>query len=417
LSLTCRKGRSDDVPAAARLGAHSFPGIGASLDDWEARFRDFPLGGVETLWVGETEGRVVAACNLYRFEQWIAGSRIPIMGLGTVAISLTHRRRGLAERLVATGLRESRERGDVASALYPFRTSFYRRLGYGIAGEVQQFRVRPRALVDDPGRERVRMVLNADDRSEIAAIYDRWAPLQTGQLARTPRAWERVFEGADRHAVLYHDPAGIPAGYLVFRYLSESARGGPAVDVEEIVWTSRDARLALHAWLASLADQWDAILYRAHPEEGFAEHLTELRQPANQVPGWNLWFPGAATLYGPMFRLVDLEGAWRVRSLQDGPPCTVALEVHDHHLEENAGHWSLRFEQGAVDVARGTGTTADLRLAIGIEPLSRIFIGSLTLADALNAGLATSDAPNAPDSIRPVDRLLSVPKPWMFDRF
>jgi predicted acetyltransferase len=412
LSPVFRAGGADDVPAFARLGVHSFPGVGASAEQWEQILSDPTLGGIATHWVGEDDGRLVAACRLLRFRQWIGGAAIPIMGLAAVAISPADRRRGLAAQLTTSGFHRARERGDVASALYPFRTSFYRKLGYGLAGEVQQFQIPPAALPDDPGRERVRLAETATDRGAVAAVYERWAPTQSGQLQRDASAWDRVWEGG-RHGVIYREQGGDPAGYAVFRYLADAHRGARAVEVEEIAWLSTPARLALFGWIRSLSDQWDRILYRALPDQRFADHLAEVRFPMEGVPRWHFWFGAAFTLYGPMFRLLDLPGAWNARRWIGGSDFALNLLVDDIQVPENAGAWTLAVRGEAGSLERRSGA-ADATLTLGIEALSRIYIGALSPSAAVAAGLATID-PGA--ALPRIDAALRVPGPWMFDRF
>lgn len=412
MSLRFRNGTLADVPGAARLAAHSFPAVGHSLEEW-ARVLTSEPGGIDALWVGEEDGEVVAACRLFSFGQWIGGVEVPIMGLGTVAISPFARRRGLAARMVESGFRRARERGEVASALYPFRTAFYRKAGYGLAGEILQYRIPPAALPDDPGRKQVRLASSAGDRRAIEQVYARWITGQSGQLSRCASAWERVWQGGTREGALFAED-GQATGYVVFRYAADLPRGGRVLEVEEIVWLNRAARLALYGWLASLSDQWDHLLYRAHPEEAFAEHLAELRFPEPSVPRWHFWFPTAVAMSGPMFRLLDLPGAWALRSCHPELPLTVALEVDDPVLEENAGAWTLRLEEGRASLERSVRGNADLRLRVGIEPLSRIFIGALTPSAAVLAGLANGDRA---DLLARLDHALQLPKPWTFDRF
>ena len=411
MSLVFRSGRSDDVPQVARLAFHSFPAVGP-LSEWDEVIQDFPLGGLETLWVGEESGRIVAACKLFSFHQWIGGKAIPIMGLGMVAISAADRRRGIADRLCTSAFEHCRQRGDAASALYPFRTSFYTKLGYGAAGEAQQFKVPPKTLPDHPGRSNVSVVASDEDRAAVTSVYDRWAPLQTGQMERSPRAWERVWLGDTRNGVLYRNSTGEPAGYAIFHYPVESTTGRRILDVEEVVWLNRDGRDALHGWISSLSDQWDQVIYRAHPDEGFAERLSELRYPIDG-PRWHFWFPVSSTLRGPMFRLLDIEKAWSLRSIRPGPPMSVALEVHDDQIVDHNGTWSLMLADGAATASRGSNN-ADLTLSLGIDTLSRLYIGSLTAASAVNAGLAGLEGSG---DVNRLDDLLRLPRPWTFERF
>jgi len=414
LSLVFRDGGVQDLPAAARLLLHSFPNVYPSRSEWEEILADSPRGGAETLWVGEEDGRLVAVCRMYRLQQWIGGVTIPVMGLGAVAISPDARRRGLAGRLVSSGLRRARSRGDLGSVLYPFRTAFYRQLGYGMAGEVQQFRFPPGRLRDHPARDRVRVVTTQDDRDAIADVYDRWAPGQTGQLLRSSRAWDLVWQDDTRHGVIWTSAQGEAEGYAIYHYAPDLRTGIRALDVEEFAWITNDARLGMLAWLGSLSDQWDQVIYRAHPDELFAENLSELRDTSPDVPRWHFWFPAATLLHGPMFRLLDLSRAWRARPVLIGPSLTVALEVQDGDIPENQGSWNLRFAGGRAFVGEGRRTEADFLFTLGIETLSRLYIGSLTPSAAVAAGLATTDRT---ERLGDLDTLLRVPRPWTYDRF
>ena len=75
---------------------------------------------------------LVASLVLYPFQAWVRGARVPVTGIGSVAVSPEHRRRGIGEALVRACLREMRQRGDTMSMLYSFRADFYRRFGWGL---------------------------------------------------------------------------------------------------------------------------------------------------------------------------------------------------------------------------------------------------------------------------------------------
>jgi predicted acetyltransferase len=334
------------------------------------------------------------------------------MGLAGVAIAPTHRRRGLAGALVSSGFGHAMERGDVASALYPFRTRFYARLGYGMAGEALQYQFPPEALPDSPERAAVRLVDLATDLPALRRVYDTWAPRDNGQLERMEHSWNRVLEG-DRDAVLYQNGRGEVEGYLVFRYHAGEPRAGRAMEVEEIVWTSAAARRGLYGWLGSLGDQWRQIVYRAHPEEGFAERLSELRNDAREVRRWHFWFPAATVQMGPMFRLLDVERAFQLRRVPEDVKLTLGLEVADEQIARNRGSWRLRLEDGSAQVERTDGP-AEATLSLGIGTLSRLFVGALSPSAAVACDLARIDRP---DLLRALDAALLLRRPWMFDRF
>ncbi len=412
--LHCRFARTDEVPRVGRLVAHSFPGPTRTPAWWEERLRDPRYGGgVDTLLLAESAGALVGACQLHPLRQWVAGVALPVAGVGTVAISPVHRKQGFAAKMVTAGLHAARARGDVASALYPFRVPFYERLGYGDAGVAVQWQVPPRVLPDAPERLHVELLDSAEARGEAHALYGRWARGQTGQLERSPRVWSELCTQPDRALVGYRAPGGALEGYAFLTYRPDLPRANRYVEVDELVWTSPASRRALHAWLGSLGDQWDQLLIRSLPAHRLSDWLSEPRLPHDAAPLWGLWAPAATVLMGPMFRLLDVVAAWRQRHTVEGAAFAVVLEVEDAQLPENAGHWTLSLEGGRASVAR-SGGSAQVTLRLDVSTLSRLFIGALSASAGVVAGLIDCDRP---DLLAPLDAALALPEPWTFDRF
>ncbi len=412
-SLHYRFARAEEIPDVARMVSHSFPGATRSPSWWEAQLRDPSYGGgPETLFVGEDHGHVFAALQLHPLRQWVAGEALQVAGVGTVAISPTHRKRGLAGELMGAALRAGVDRGDVASALYPFRTSFYKKLGYGAAGEVLAYQVSPGAIPDSPERLKVELLESESARAKALAVYGSWAREQTGQLERNEAMWRALFAGPERALVGYRSTAGELEGYALVVYRTDLPRPQRFLEVDEIVWTTPEARLGLYGWLASLGDQWQQILMRSLPSQLLGDWILEPRLPFGTAPMWGLWEPAATLLFGPMFRLLNMTAAWEKRRVVNGSPIAVALEVSDGQIEENSGSWRLVLDGGRAAIDRKTEAIATLRL--DISTLSRLFIGSLSAAEGVEARLLECDRP---EILSALDAALDVPAPWTFDRF
>lgn len=414
MSLTFRYASPGELPEICRLVAHSFPGPTRTPEWWLEQLGHTAYGdGPEILWVGEERGRIVAMCQLHRLREWVTGAELSTMGLGTVTIAPTHRQRGLASRLVASGMRAARERGDVASALFPFRVTFYGKLGYGLAGEALQYRVPPDALPASDARLRVELADSPAARAEVRELYGDWIRTQNGQVTRTERSWEQLLAPPDRALVAYRGDGGAMEGYARVIYRTDLPPGDRFLEVDELVWTTVEARRGLYGWLATLGDQWSSILLRALPEHRLGDWLREPRMPWGSAPGWGLWLPSATLLGGPMFRLLQLQSTWASRAVDPEARIALALDVHDPQLEENSGAWRLSLADGRVGVERGSGP-ADVALSLSIQTLSRLFIGALSPSAALAVGLLTTDRP---DLLPRLDRALQTAQPWTFDRF
>lgn len=415
MSEIFRPALPDEVDEIARLVSHSFPSAARGHSWWEEFLTNGPLGGLEALWVGEENGRLVAACQLLWLRQWIAGTPLRVMGLGSVAIAPTHRRRGLATRLLTAGFDHARERGDVGSVLFPFRASYYESLGYGLSGEAHQYQVPPPVLPDDKEeRRRVRLVDSESDEAAMRAVYAEGARRQTGQLERSERAWRGVWGREDQAGVVYWGESGEAEGYAIVRYRADLPITERFLEVDERMWLTLPAQRGIYAWLSSLGDQWREIVYRAHPEEGFGDRINEPRLPLLANPGWGLWFPSATLLRGPMFRLLDVSEALAQRALVGDAELTLGLEVEDDQVEENRGPWRVRISDGRMEVEPLDGVRVDAYLSLPIETLSRIFVGALAPWQAVAGGLAVIDRP---EYIQVLDRAFHLPRPWTFDRF
>jgi predicted acetyltransferase len=413
---TFRPAQPSEVEEIARLQMHSFPSATRTHAWWVDFLASGPHGGLEALWVAEEADRLIGACQLLWLQQWIGGVSMPVMGLGAVAIAPTHRRRGLAGRMVGAGFEHARERGDVGSALFPFRASFYEELGYGLAGEAHQYQLPPALLPDDPAeRMRVRMVDGAEDEAAMRRIYaEASRRFMTGQLDRSERSWKRVWGEPDQAAVLYHGESGEPEGYAIVRYRADLPVTTRYLEVEERIWLTLGAQRGLYAWLSTLGDQWRELVYRAHPEEGFGDLISEPRLPLLANPGWGLWFPSATLMRGPMFRVLDVPGALSRRTLVGDAQLTLRVEVADEQIPENRGPWRIRLSGGRLEVEPDGVRAADATLRLPMDTLSRVFIGALAMRQALSGGLAWLDRP---ELARTLDQAFAVPKPWMFDRF
>lgn len=340
IDIHLRPAGEDDIPAMAALWAEAFPEKPLERRDRELR-EGLTFGDLSDCWVVECDGRLAGALRTYRLTTHLWGHELPTMGLAGVAVAPDFRRRGIGRRMCMEALRIARDRGDVLSALYPFRTSFYRDLGYVLAGELHRYRFRPEELSMYPGWDRV---VRAPETgvAEARDIYARVAARANGLLTRTERMWSFCRRDGT-YIYLHRDPRGRATGYVVVR-----GRGGPPersrLRVLELVADDREAYLGLLGWLSVQRDQWGRITYDALPNENFHRRLAHPRT-ASSAMNRGLWFHSAAILRGPMFRIVNLEKLFALGDSEVAPPAgrpddwAGVLQVRDGQLQENQGRW------------------------------------------------------------------------------
>jgi predicted N-acetyltransferase YhbS len=331
----------EHIPAMAALWSEAFPEKPDERRQREIR-EGFHYGDLSDCWIVEMDGRLAGALRTYRLTLNLFGRKVPVMGLAGVAVAPDFRRRGIGRRMCLAALRIARDRGDLLSALYPFRTSFYRNMGFALAGALHRYRFPPASLPIYPGWDHVERA-SSEGRTVAQQIYARVAARSNGLLERSPRMWTFLdLPGA--YLYLYRCIRGVPMGYVVVR-----GRGGPpehsCLRILEMVAETREAYLGLLGWISVQRDQWGTVVYDSVPGEDFYERLDHPRTEKSGSPR-GLWFHSSSILRGPMFRVLNLEGLFqlgadsgRVRTssrlaLPDG-----TLQIRDPDIPENQGSW------------------------------------------------------------------------------
>lgn len=374
--FTIRPAERTDIREVAALWVEAFPS-GRTVDD---RIRMLETGGryggLETVLVLRDQGGALAgAAKIYRLENHVAGVPFPMMGLAAVAVAPAFRRRGLGARLCAEAIRVAAERGDILSVLYPFRPDYYERLGWGLVGELHDYRFHTAAL---PRYEEGRHVRRASeaDRTAIAASYARVAVRSNGPIHRDDRVWAyrlaaeelgvralqaeggTITPTADPklRAVVY-DHAGV-TGYALLRHVSGRDPRRSVLEVRELVAESEAAYRGLLAHVAAQSDRWPRTRHFARPEERFGDRLHDPRPPGYSGAR-SLYFPTARIVRGPMLRVLDVPGALRRRRWFDaeeregggagrGVTGSLRVQLRDPQRPENEGPWTLRLDSGGV---------------------------------------------------------------------
>jgi predicted acetyltransferase len=438
-----RYAHPDDVEEVARLWCKAFPSSQTVEDRVRMLEAGGRYGGLDTVLVARDRGgALTGACKLYRLTQYLTAVAMPMLGLAAVAVAPSARRRGLGARLCRHAMEAARERGDVVSTLYPFRPGYYQRLGWGLVGELHDYRFRTDALPAYGEARHVRPAGGPADAAAIAACYARVAARSNGPIARDERVWAYRLAGEElgvrplargraqgeagaptagaaggrsRDSAMVFESGEI-TGYALLRVAGGTAPGGGRVLVRELVAETEEAYRGLLGFLSEHAAAWPEARHAARVEERFGARLSELRPPG-LGRARSLYFPTARIIRGPMLRILDAPGALALRRYFQGgrePPAEVVVEirVRDPHLADNGGPWRLRISGQRALVEPGTGP-AQARMTADASAFARIFAGDIPPGDAVRVGGVelAGDAALLDAAFAPRDRF------WLLDEF
>ena len=392
--MEVRRLRADELEQAWRLDQESFHSPDAQRD---AFLRWDP----ERL-VGAFDGsRLVALAGAIAFGQFFGGRRVPMGGLSSVAVASDRRGEGLGQRVVSMCLKDMRARGDAISSLYPATTGFYRRMGWELAGGVAWRSVEPGRLSRLPRTEAVRVRLAEDaDREAIRGCYAAYARNVAGLLDRPEPWWQhREARRATGSTYVAVDETGEVSGYLVYARRDGSlAPGGPfRLAVDEFIWLSRDAGLALWQLIASWSTQVEKV-FTMGPIEDPARLI--LPEQVSQTVAELRW----------MLRVVDAEAAIDARGFPAGLALEVPFELDDTELAANSGRFVLRVDKrrGVLEPGGPGGTALDM------GAFSSLYAGFSTTADLARAGRLVG---GGEEQRAGLDAAFAGPTPALLDEF
>jgi predicted acetyltransferase len=362
------------LSTAAPLRAYAFQPSPRKPDEEELR-RRLPYGVDNRVLVAFDGDRPVATATSLPMTQSVRGTVFPAAAIAGVAVDPAARRRGLGRRLVGQLLAEGREQGQVVTALYPFRESFYGRLGYVSAPQLRVARLNPSALLPllplDLGGSVERVTL-LDSLPDYRALL---AGLQTtthGLMLRGETAAGGAAE-INEWVAIARDATGTVVGAL--QYEIKAWRG--ELHVLAFVTRTVPARYQLLQWLAHHADQVSTAVLMLPPDT-----LVE-----NWLPDLEVTTATRTDFVTPMNRVLDVRA---LRGVPCGPGPEIAIRLTDPFCPWNEGTFTLADDAGTLAIEP---TTAEPAATLSIQALTALLYGGHDPAEFPFLGWGTPDEP------------------------
>jgi predicted acetyltransferase len=385
-AIRYRAARRTDVETLAELAARAYRV--ASIEKRRDFYTEHPRFTLRDVRVAELDGQVVASLVLYPLTAFVRGERLSVTGIGSVAVSPEHRRRGVGEAFMRATLRELRQRGSHLSALYAFRGSYYRKLGYGVMEVVHQLAMSAGNLAASDEARGVRRLM-LPDRPAVQALYERVAQQGHFALERRPDWWFNRLWGYPGEWVVYEGKRrGQIEGYLYYEV--ENSRGPfrLAITLGEFVAATAQAHRGLVGHLSSLSDQVEEIHYAAPGDNAW---LALMKTAQNLRPGAEIaaFSDTGGVGNGAMLRITDIKGALEMLPLRPNARGEIALEVEDPVLAQNARAYRVTAREGRLRVRPYSGKRAP-RLRAAVDVLAQIYAGTISPVRAAEVGLVAS---------------------------
>ena len=289
--------------------------------------------------------------------QNIRGDLVDMTGVFMVASHPSHRRKGYSFRLLGALLQQMREKGHGFSCLYPFRESFYERMGYAnlpgaFKAELNIHALQP--LLKNTYRTKVELI-EFIQQPERYYNFVQLFQKHTHGMATFKKNYP---PDPTRHKawLLLSELDGKPDGMLVYNLQGDSPTKFK-FNATRFYTLSQDSRYHFLEWIARHIDQTNQVSILLPPFE----------QPSNWFSDLNVKLDSQGI--SPMGRVLDIE---KMNGLNAGEGLFSA-EIIDPVCPWNEGSWVFEGQNGKLNVTRSE--QADYQLTI--QGLSALVYGSI----------------------------------------
>ncbi len=336
--------------------------------------------------VRNDEGEAVSVCQIYDYQMSRGDAVLPCGGIGGVATPIEHRGTGAAAALMRGCLREMHKSGQVISALYGFRETYYRRFGYEMCGWRWQLTVPVARL---PKLEKSLPVRQIDPK-DVALLDEAYRPMSrrvSGFHQRTAADWKDRLGKKPSPIYAVGDPIE------AYAWVNLKEFWGTA-EVGEIGWSTRRGYESIMAVLRDACHNQSTLKWQEPPASPYIAQWAD-QGATPEMARWS------------MFRVVDVPGALRL--LKPETSGSFCIDVLDEEIPENSGPWQVEWTPGSVQVSPG----GEPDLVCDIRPFSQALMGQPSLAE-----LAGHEAVQVlrPEGLIAANQLLT-PMPVMCSEF
>jgi predicted acetyltransferase len=376
-----------ELVAYAQVQLSAYPSINGPLEAFLQRLQPLYAEDDAGRLYGVFEGhRLLAGMRLLDFQMNYCGRLIPAGGIGSVAVDLTEKKRGLAKAIVQYFIARYQRQGAHITLLYPFRPDFYQKMGYGFATKMKQYCFSPASL---PCHSRQHGVsyLTEDDLPELRRFADEYAAKQHGFCRRSEFELRRLLGShlANRTLVGWKQDGRLRA-YIAFSFRRESNFLKNSLLIREWLWDGVEAFQACCAFLHTQADQFCQIIYNT-TDEHFHFALADVRNGSDHIIP-SVYHESNGAGVGLMYRITGLREFFAATNYRNynGQTLDLRLVVNDSFCPDNAGTYFLRFSAGHLRLM--PELEQGIELTMDISDLSALIMGSVSLQSLYRLGRA-----------------------------
>lgn len=210
------------------------------------------------------ETKLVAGFIIHDFTLNFHGEMVKASGIGSVAVDLLHKKRGIAKTLLNYWHVQSQLKGVQICSLYPFNAAFYKAFGFGYGSPLSVYSIPPSHFKKSTTEATLRWG-NLENLEAVTHCYDGYFKQTHGMKARTVFDFSRLKRQKQTKLIEVLEDNTV-TGYLFFEQkpLDPQHFLKQKLVVSEMVTTTPESLKAICNFFHGQGDQVDFIQWHSH---------------------------------------------------------------------------------------------------------------------------------------------------------
>ncbi len=423
---TIRRLALSDVEGYLEVYLNAYPAYKELDEECREKYREKATMEIsenkEVIHMGMFEGdKVIAIMKVVHFSLNVFGKMQPALGLMALGVHPLYKKQGVALAMIREFEKIAIEEGVTVTMLLPFNIPFYRRMGYGFGGRLEEYHIPTTGLpkAEPAAMEHLRL-LSLEDLPAVLDCHKAFVRKNHGMVDKFEEEIRGMQSDSQVFRIGYREDGKL-RGYIAWRYRAASEVNYTQVcmSVEEMVYENGKILRDMLGFLRNQADLCQTVILRSG-EPDFIHLLEDPQDISKNYIDFGFLQTNVAAV-GTMFKIVDpkkfiadtqyrkFPKAWGGK---DATGETFTAEFcYEKELEHSEERVFISFEKGTWEIAKhAEHEKADVTVTLRQGTFASVLMGSADISAMVRLGGAEiSDPAKLPE----LEALLAYPqRPW-----
>lgn len=346
----------------------------------------------EVIHMGMIEkGKVIAIMKVVHFSLNLFGKMHPACGLMALGVHPLYKKQGVALAMIKEFERIAYEEGAAITMLLPFNIPFYRRMGYGFGGRIEEYHIPTTGLPKASGgkmNEHLRF-LSLSDLPAVLECHKAFVRANHGMVDK----FEEEIRGMEDDSQVFrigYEEDGRLRGYIAWRYqeASDVNYTQMCMSVEEMIYEDGKVLREMLGFMRNQADLCQTVILRSG-EPDFLHLLEDPQDISKNYIDFGFLQTNIAAV-GTMFKIINpvkfiKDTEYREFPVTAGSGLTVEFK-YEKELEHEEESVCIALENGTWKPA--AAKTADVTVTLRQGTFASVLMGSADIGAMVRMGAA-----------------------------